>query len=63
MRDVFSRATQLSTILQMENIEELLSYWTNDREVWVFTVDEIKQILKCRIEFSEQDIAKMELHS
>ncbi|XP_015922764.1 conserved oligomeric Golgi complex subunit 4 [Parasteatoda tepidariorum] len=63
IRDKFARLTQIATILNLENVTELLDTWgTNSGSLtWRLTPTEVRQVLSLRKDFRSEDIKRLKL--
>lgn len=64
IREKFSRLVQITTVLNLERVSDLNEFLSPDsgmRFSWKLTPDTIKQILKLRSDFREDDIRKIKL--
>ncbi|XP_050307529.1 conserved oligomeric Golgi complex subunit 4 [Anthonomus grandis grandis] len=62
-RDQFARLTQIATILNFEQIEEIRDYWgSSDGGItWRLTPNEIKSVLALRVDFKSEEVKKLRL--
>ncbi|KAL1490378.1 hypothetical protein ABEB36_013087 [Hypothenemus hampei] len=62
-RDQFARLTQIATILNFEQIDEINEYWGNSDGAitWRLSPSEIKSILNLRSDFRSDDIKRLRL--
>ncbi|ENN80356.1 hypothetical protein HUJ04_002315 [Dendroctonus ponderosae] len=62
-RDQFARLTQIATILNFDQIEEINDYWGNadDAITWRLTPTEVKTVLNLRSDFRSEDIKRLRL--
>uniref|UniRef100_A0A0K8RIP1 Conserved oligomeric Golgi complex subunit 4 n=1 Tax=Ixodes ricinus TaxID=34613 RepID=A0A0K8RIP1_IXORI len=63
IRDKFSRVSQISTLLNMEMVSEILDIWgTNAGPMtWRLTPAEVRQVLSLRNDFRQEDIRRLKL--
>lgn len=64
IREKFARLVQVTTVLNLERVSDLNEFLNPDsgmRFSWKLTPDSIKQILKLRTDFREDDIRKIKL--
>ncbi|XP_037581438.1 conserved oligomeric Golgi complex subunit 4 isoform X5 [Dermacentor silvarum] len=63
IRDKFSRVSQISTLLNMEMVSEILDIWgTNAGPMtWRLTPTEVRQVLSLRNDFRQEDIRRLKL--
>lgn len=62
LREPFFRLNQISSLLQLEKVSEMTEYWNDgDGEVWLLSVDEVKNVLHCRPDFDSQEIESLKL--
>lgn len=63
IRDKFARLSQISTILNLENVNEILDCWGSNSGplTWRLTPSEVRQALTLRIDFRSEDIRKLKL--
>ncbi|XP_050538118.1 conserved oligomeric Golgi complex subunit 4 isoform X2 [Daktulosphaira vitifoliae] len=64
VREKFSRLVQITTILNLERVSDLDDFWNPEsgmRFAWKLTPDNIRHILKLRVDFKEDDIRKIKL--
>lgn len=63
IRDRFARLTQTATILNLENVIEILDYWgaNSGSLTWRLTPAEIRRILSMRVDFKSEEIRKLKL--
>ena len=59
LREASLRLSQVGSIVQLEQVAELLDYY--DDEVWVVETERVKDLLRCRVEFSEESIRAVEM--
>jgi hypothetical protein len=63
-REKFARLVQVTTVLNLERVSDLNEFLNPDsgmRFSWKLTPDTIRQILKLRVDFREDDIRKIKL--
>ena len=62
VRDKFAKLSQMSTILSLESVGEILDYWGEASDFnWRFTDGQVRDILSQRTDFDRQDIAMLVL--
>merc|ERR1711957_498226 len=61
VRDKFSKLVQISSILQLDKVGEIMEYWGDDSEVLRLPAWEVKKVLSLRVEFRESDIQNLAL--
>ncbi|XP_050432930.1 conserved oligomeric Golgi complex subunit 4 isoform X3 [Adelges cooleyi] len=64
VREKFSRLVQVTTVLNLEQVSDLNEFLSPDSGMcfaWKLTPDNIRQILKLRFDFREEDIRKIKL--
>lgn len=64
VREKFARLVQVTTVLNLERVSDLNEFLNPDsgmRFSWKLTPDNIKQILKLRADFKDEDIRKIKL--
>ncbi|KAG8196740.1 hypothetical protein JTE90_014474 [Oedothorax gibbosus] len=63
IRDKFARLTQISTILNLENVSEILDTWGSNSGslTWRLTPTEVRQVLALRKDFKSEDIKRLKL--
>lgn len=64
VREKFARLVQVTTILNLENVSDLTEFFSPDSGIrfsWKLTPDTIRQILKLRVDFREDDIRRIKL--
>ncbi|XP_076270281.1 conserved oligomeric Golgi complex subunit 4 [Rhynchophorus ferrugineus] len=63
VRDQFARLTQIATILNFDQIDEINDYWGNfDGAItWRLTPSEIKSVLNLRVDFKSDEIKRLRL--
>lgn len=64
IREKFARLVQVTTVLNLERVSDLNEFLNPDsgmRFSWKLTPDTIRQILKLRVDFKEDDIRKIKL--
>lgn len=64
VREKFARMVQVTTILNLEHVSDLNEFFSPDSGIrfsWKLTPDTIRQILKLRSDFREDDIRKIKL--
>nr|CAB3232554.1 conserved oligomeric Golgi complex subunit 4 [Phallusia mammillata] len=63
VRDRFARLSQVSTILNLEQVSEIDDYWGHNAGTltWRLTPAEVRQVLTLRIDFKSEDIRKLKL--
>lgn len=64
IRDKFARISQISTIINVENLAEFQELWNPSSEVslsWRITPSEARQVLGLRTDFRSEDIKKLKL--
>eukprot|EP01025_Chloroclados_australasicus_P002966 TRINITY_DN1067_c2_g1_i1.p1 TRINITY_DN1067_c2_g1~~TRINITY_DN1067_c2_g1_i1.p1 ORF type:complete len:753 (-),score=108.49 TRINITY_DN1067_c2_g1_i1:482-2740(-) len=63
VRDRLSRLNQMATVLCLESPEEFLDYWGDNSGVmqWNFSKEEIKIVMRMRIDFTEKQIQAVQL--
>jgi len=64
VREKFARLVQVTTVLNLERVSDLNEFLSPDSGIrfsWKLTPDNIKQILKLRADFHEDDIRKIKL--
>lgn len=64
IREKFARLVQVTTVLNLERVSDLNEFLSPDSGIrfsWKLTPDNIKQILKLRADFREDDIRKIKL--
>ncbi|XP_032219195.1 conserved oligomeric Golgi complex subunit 4 isoform X2 [Nematostella vectensis] len=63
IRDKFARLTQISTLLNLEKVSEIMDYWgaNSGPLTWRLTPAEVRQVLALRIDFRSEDINRLKL--
>ncbi|OAY65563.1 Conserved oligomeric Golgi complex subunit 4 [Ananas comosus] len=63
VRDMFSRLSQISTILNFERVSEILDFWGENAGhlTWLLTPAEVRRVLGLRIDFRPEAIAALRL--
>ncbi|XP_065675954.1 conserved oligomeric Golgi complex subunit 4 isoform X2 [Hydra vulgaris] len=63
IRDKFARITQISTILNLDKVNELLDYWGENSGplTWRLTPGEVRAVLALRSDFRNEDIQRLKL--
>ncbi|KAJ5068791.1 conserved oligomeric golgi complex subunit 4 [Anaeramoeba ignava] len=63
VRDQFVRLFQISSILNLDHVNEISNYWDDQsgRVVWRLSPNEIRQFLNLRIDFDKKEILKLKL--
>ncbi|XP_031553701.1 conserved oligomeric Golgi complex subunit 4-like [Actinia tenebrosa] len=63
IRDKFARLTQVSTLLNLEKVSEIMDYWgaNSGPLTWRLTPAEVRQVLGLRIDFRSEDINRLKL--
>ena len=61
VRDRFSRLNQISTVLNLDSVEEMKDWWGQSHMTWRLTPFEVKKILALRVEFKDADIKRLKL--
>ncbi|VEL21402.1 unnamed protein product [Protopolystoma xenopodis] len=59
LRDYFTRLLQISTLLNLDKVDEVTFYWTNSS--WRLNANEVKRILSLRVDFMVNDIRRLQL--
>jgi hypothetical protein len=58
----FKKLNEIKEVLILEKVADLLEYWNPQSDItWQLTRDEVKRLLRCRVEFSEFEINKLVL--
>ncbi|RNA11196.1 conserved oligomeric Golgi complex subunit 4 [Brachionus plicatilis] len=61
-REKFSRLTQISILLGLENLMELFEYWNSPLAItWRLTPNEIRQVLLLREDFKAEEVRNLKL--
>lgn len=60
VRDKLARLSQVATVLNLEQVSEISEYWSSSPLPWRLTPQDIKKILKLRIDFSTDEIYKVQ---
>ena len=63
VRDKFARLTQMTTILNVEKVSEILDFWgeNSGTMTWRLTPAEVRRILGLRVDFKPESIAALRL--
>ncbi|GFR20681.1 conserved oligomeric Golgi complex subunit 4 [Trichonephila clavata] len=63
IRDKFARLTQIASILNLENVNEILDTWGSNSGslTWRLTPTEVRQVLALRKDFKSEDIKRLKL--
>jgi hypothetical protein len=61
VRDKFTRLIQITSLLTLEKVTEILDYWYIENMKWRLTCDEVKEILKRRKDFNCVAIDRLKL--
>lgn len=63
LRDRFARLAQLSTVVNLESVGEILDYWgeNSGSMTWRLTPGEVKKVLSLRVDFQPAEIARLAL--
>ncbi|KXJ22071.1 Conserved oligomeric Golgi complex subunit 4 [Exaiptasia diaphana] len=63
IRDKFARLTQISTLLNLEKVSEIMEYWgpNSGPLTWRLTPAEVRQVLELRVDFRSEDINRLKL--
>ncbi|XP_064466828.1 conserved oligomeric Golgi complex subunit 4-like [Ornithodoros turicata] len=63
IRDKFSRVSQVSTLLNLESVSEVLDIWGANAGsmTWRLTPTEVRQVLSLRTDFRQEDIRRLKL--
>ncbi|XP_055952685.1 conserved oligomeric Golgi complex subunit 4-like isoform X2 [Argiope bruennichi] len=63
IRDKFARLTQIASILNLENVSEILDTWGSNSGslTWRLTPTEVRQVLALRKDFKSEDIKRLKL--
>lgn len=64
VREKFARLVQVTTVLNLEHVSDLAEFFSPDSGIrfsWKLTPDTIRQILKLRVDFREDDIRRVKL--
>ena len=63
VRDHFARLSQMATILSLESVEEFLDFWGDSIAIsWRFGESQVREILQQRTDFSQAEVAALQLH-
>lgn len=61
-REKFSRLSQISILLSLENLNELFEYWNSPLTItWRLTPNEIRQLLLLRADFKADEVRNLKL--
>ncbi|XP_014259594.1 conserved oligomeric Golgi complex subunit 4 [Cimex lectularius] len=60
VREKFTRLTQIATILNLERASEISDYLTSSH-TWRLSLSDIKKIMKLRVDFTSDEIARIKL--
>lgn len=61
-REKFSRLSQISILLSLENLTELFDYWNSPLAItWRLTPNEIRQVLLLREDFRADEVRSLKL--
>ena len=58
-RDKFTRLNQISTLLNLDDVQEVYEYWGS--RTWRLKSSEVRAVLTLRVDFSVEDINKLKL--
>nr|CAI5840793.1 unnamed protein product [Callosobruchus analis] len=63
VRDKFARLTQIATVLNLEQLNEIYDYWGNHDGAltWRLTPTELKSIMQLRTDFKSDEIKRLKL--
>lgn len=63
VRDKFARLTQMTTVLNVEKVSEILDFWgeNSGTMTWRLTPAEVRRVLGLRIDFKPEAIAALKL--
>uniref|UniRef100_T1J554 Conserved oligomeric Golgi complex subunit 4 n=1 Tax=Strigamia maritima TaxID=126957 RepID=T1J554_STRMM len=63
IRDKFARLSQMTTILNLDKVEEINDYWGDNSGslTWRLTPHEVRQVLSLRVEFKSKDVKRKTL--
>ena len=63
IRGEFARLTQMASLLNLENVSEVLDYWgeNSGQMTWRLAPSEVHRVLSRRMDFSGEEIAALKL--
>ena len=63
LRDRFARLTQVTTVVNLESVAEILDYWgeNSGSMTWRLTPGEVRKVLGLRVDFRADEIARLAL--
>lgn len=60
-RDKLARLTQMTTLLCLQRVNEVMDYWGQGNVTWRLTPPEVRKVLYLRVDFNKDTIAKLKL--
>jgi hypothetical protein len=63
VRDKFTRVMQITSLLTLEKVNEVLDYWHTENMKWRLTSEEAKQVLRRRNDFNVLAIDRLKLET